>query len=160
MTGSATGEGAVRVSAGTLGGRGTIAGPVTIGTGSGSGAFLAPAAAGDIPRTLGILGSLTFNSDATYTCTLTAESDTPRIDKVVAAGVTINSGAIFNLSGTTQGQLTQGTVLTVIRNTAATPITGTFSNLPDGGIVNVNGSNLQASYEGADGNDLTLTVVP
>ena len=48
----------------------------------------------------------------------------------------------------------------VISNTSATPIAGTFSNLPDGAIVNVNGNNLQASYEGGDGNDLTLTVVP
>jgi hypothetical protein len=56
--------------------------------------------------------------------------------------------------------LTQGAVLTLIRNTSADPISGTFSNLPDGAIVNVNGNNLQASYEGGDGNDLTLTVVP
>jgi len=48
----------------------------------------------------------------------------------------------------------------LIRNTSADPISGTFSNLPDGAIVNVNGNNLQASYEGGDGNDLTLTVVP
>jgi hypothetical protein len=27
-------------------------------------------------------------------------------------------------------------------------------------IVNVNGNNIQASYSGGDGNDLTLTVVP
>jgi hypothetical protein len=40
------------------------------------------------------------------------------------------------------------------------PIAGTFSNLPDGAIVTVNGNRLQASYEGGDGNDLTLTVVP
>jgi hypothetical protein len=79
---------------------------------------------------------------------------------VVANGVTINSGAIFNLSGTTQGILTQGTVFTVIKNTGATPIVGAFSNLPDGAIVNVNGNNLQADYQGGDGNDLTLTVVP
>jgi hypothetical protein len=51
-------------------------------------------------------------------------------------------------------------VLTVIKNTAATPIAGTFSNLPDGGIVTVNGNNLQASCSGGNGNDLTLTVVP
>jgi hypothetical protein len=50
--------------------------------------------------------------------------------------------------------------VTVIKNTAATPIAGTFSNLPDGAIVNVNGNNLQADYQGGDGNDLTLTVVP
>jgi len=41
-TGSATSTGAVNVNAGTLGGKGTIVGPTTIGTGSGAGAFLAP----------------------------------------------------------------------------------------------------------------------
>jgi hypothetical protein len=64
------------------------------------------------------------------------------------------------LVGTTQGSLKQGLTLTLISNTSANPISGTFSNLPDGGIVNVNGNNLQASYTGGDGNDLTLTVVP
>jgi hypothetical protein len=50
--------------------------------------------------------------------------------------------------------------LPVISNTSASRIAGTFSNLPGGAIVNVNGNNLQASYAGGDGNDLTLTVVP
>lgn len=45
-------------------------------------------------------------------------------------------------------------------NTAVTPSSGSFSNLPDGAIINVSGNNFQASYEGGDGNDLTLTVVP
>jgi hypothetical protein len=39
------------------------------------------------------------------------------------------------------------------------PINGTFANLPDGGIVTINGNNFQANYGGGDGNDLTLTVV-
>ncbi len=159
-TGSATGTGAVSVTAGTLGGSGIIAGAVTIGTGSGAGAFLAPAHGGNRQLTLTIQGSLTYNSDATYTYTFKAKGNRSKIDKVVANGVTINSGAMINLSGTTQGPLTQGTSLTLIKNTAAAPISGTFSNLPDGGIVNVNGNNLQASYNGGDGNDLTLTVVP
>jgi hypothetical protein len=51
-------------------------------------------------------------------------------------------------------------VLTLISNTSADPISGKFSNLPDGSIVTINGNNFQASYEGGDGNDLTLTVVP
>ena len=79
---------------------------------------------------------------------------------MIANGVTINSGASIDLSGETKGDLTEGMVLTLIKNTAATPISGTFCNLPDGGIVNVNGNNLQASYSYSDGNDLTLTVVP
>jgi hypothetical protein len=74
--------------------------------------------------------------------------------------VTIHSSASFSLSGQTQGSPTQGLVMTVIRNTAPTPILGTFSNLPDGAIITVNGNNFQADYQGGDGNDLTLTVVP
>jgi hypothetical protein len=103
---------------------------------------------------------LTFNPDAIYTYTFKARGSRAKTDKVVANGVTINGNASFNLSGQTQGALTQGLVLTVIDNTALTPISGTFSNLPDGGIVTVNGNNFQANYEGGDGNDLTLTVVP
>ncbi len=155
-----TGTGPVKVNAGTLGGSGTISGAVTIGTGSGAGAFLAPAHGGNKQLTLTLQSSLTFNADATYSYTFKARRNRSKTDKVVANGVTINSGAMINLSGTTQGPLTQGTMLTLIKNTAATPIAGTFSNLPDGGIVNVNGNNLQASYSGGDGNDLTLTVVP
>ena len=79
---------------------------------------------------------------------------------MVANGVTINSGATVALRGQTTGALTQGMVLTLIRNTSADPVSGTFSNLPDGAIVTINGNNLQASYEGGDGNDLTLTAVP
>ncbi len=159
-SGSATGTGAVSVMAGTLGGSGIIAGAVTVGSGSGTGAFLAPAHGGNKQLTLTIQSSLTFNSDATYTYTFKAKRNRSKIDKVIANGVTIKSGAMINLSGTTQGPLTQGTALTLIKNTAATPIAGTFNNLPDGGIVIVNGNNLQADYSGGDGNELTLTVVP
>lgn len=159
-TGSGTGTGAAAINAGTLGGNGIIAGAVTIGTDSATGAFLAPAHGTNKQVTLTIQSGLTFNSDATYTYSFKAKRNKSKTDKVIANGVTINSGASINLSGQTQGTLTQGTVYPVITNTAATPIAGTFSNLPDGGIVNVNGNNLQASYEGGDGNDLTLTVVP
>jgi fibronectin-binding autotransporter adhesin len=159
-SGSATGTGSLLVNAGTLGGSGIISGAVTVGTGSGSGAFLAPAHGTNKQLTLTIQSGLTFNSDSTYTYTFKAKRNKSKADKLVANGVTVNSGATFNLIGTTQGTLTQGTVLTVIKNTAATPIAGTFSNLPEGAIVNVNGNNLQASYQGGDGNDLILTVVP
>jgi autotransporter-associated beta strand protein len=159
-TGSGTGSGAVNVNVGTVGGKGIIAGAMTIGTGSGTGAFLAPAAGTNVQATLTIQSALTFNADATYNCTFRAKRNRVRTDKVVADGVTINSGAMIALSGQIQGALTQGLILTLISNTSANPISGTFSNLPDGGIVTINGNNFQASYEGGDGNDLTLTVVP
>ena len=154
--GSGTGSGAVVISSGTLGGSGTISGAVTIETG----AFLAPAGGSQIQSTLSLLSSLTFNDNATYTYTFKAKRKQAKADKVIANGVTIASAAIINLSGRIQGQLSQGFVLTLIRNTSATPISGAFSNLPDGGIVTINGNNFLASYEGGDGNDLTLTVVP
>ena len=40
------------------------------------------------------------------------------------------------------------------------PIIGTFMNLPDGGTITAGNNTFQANYEGGDGNDLTLTVVP
>ena len=157
--GSATGTGVVNVNTGTLGGKGIITGPTTIGTGSGSGAFLAPAVGSTKQTTLTIQSALTLNADATYTYSFKARRNQSRTDLVVANGVTIN-GATLDLAGTTIGSLNSGLTLTLISNTSANPISGAFSNLPDGAIVNVNGNNLQASYSGGDGNDLTLTVVP
>jgi hypothetical protein len=149
----------VNVNAGTLGGSGIIAGASTIGTGSSVGAFLTPAVGTNKQATLSIQSALTFNSDATYTCTFKAKKNKAKTDKVIANGVTIN-GATLNLVGQSQGSLKRGLRLTLISNTSANPISGTFSNLPDDGIVTINGNNFQASYEGGDGNDLTLTVVP
>ena len=81
-------------------------------------------------------------------------------DEVIANGVVIDSGTKFSFRPSGNNALTVGQVFMVISNTAATPIAGSFHNLPEGEILIVNGSKLQASYEGGDGNDLTLTVVP
>jgi hypothetical protein len=71
----------------------------------------------------------------------------------------IAGGATLTVGGIILGRLRVGTTFTVISNTAVTPIVGTFANLPDGAIVTIWGNHLQASYEGGDGNDLTLTVM-
>ncbi|PYL70918.1 MAG: hypothetical protein DMF26_20630 [Verrucomicrobia bacterium] len=153
-SGSGTGSGTVQVNGGTLGGQGKIAGAVTVGTGSGRGAVLAPGLAG--AGTLAIQSTLTFNPDAIYRYEL--NSRTASADKIVANGVTIN-GAQFSLTGLGKA-LMPGEVFTVINNRAATLIAGTFSNLQDGSIFTVNGYNFLVNYEGGDGNDLTLTVLP
>ncbi len=159
IAGSGTGSGPMQVNAGTLGGSGTISGAVTVGTGSGGGAFLAPAFGTNKQVTLTLLSSLTLRADASYTYTFKARANQRRVDLVRANKVTIN-GATIALQATIQGTLTPGTELTLISNTGSNAISGTFSNLADGAIVTVNGNNLQASYSGGDGNDLTLTVVP
>ncbi len=155
---SGTGSGAVQIHAGTLAGRGTIAGPVTVGTGAGAGAVLSPGKGSLKPRTLNIQGAIIFNSDATYKVDLNSRHAVA--DKVAAKGVTIDGSALFSFNPHTGGSLSPGTVFTVIDNTAATPISGTFSNLADGQVIVTNGNNFQADYQGGDGNDLTLTVVP
>ncbi len=160
IIGSATGTGPVTVTAGTLGGGGVISGPVIVGSGSGATAFLAPSAGPNRKSTLTTKSSLTFQSNGTYTCTFKARNNRVKTDKIRASAITINAGANINLIGTVQGELPIGLAFIIIDNTSANPITGTFSNLADGGIVTINGNNFQASYTGGDGNDLTLTVVP
>jgi hypothetical protein len=140
-----------------LGGNGTISGAVTVGTGSGQGAFLSPGKAQGT-AVLTLLNSLTFNADGSYRCRL--NSDTASSDEVFVSGVTINSGAQFLSADAGASALTPGIVLTVINNTAAPPIAGTFSNLADGSTLVIGSNSYRADYEGGDGNDLTLTVVP
>ena len=57
--------------------------------------------------------------------------------------------------------LPAGPAFTAIGNTAGgQPDHGTFVNLADGSTITVGSNTFQANYEGGDGNDLTLTVVP
>lgn len=155
-SGLATGPGSVQVKHGKLGGTGIIAGAVTVGTGTGRGAFVAPGNRVSL-GTLTIQSLLTFNSDAIYDFAL--NSSRLAADEVIAQGVTINSGALSYVDNGT-ATLPPGTSFTVISNTSATPINGTFSNLPDGSTITMGNNTYQVSYEGGDGNDLTLTVVP
>jgi autotransporter-associated beta strand protein len=158
MSGSGTGSGGVQVNAGTLGGRGTISGAVTVGTRSGAGAVLAPGRRGGRPgNPLTIQSTLTFNFDATYEVGLTSLHAVA--DKVLARGVRIR-GAQIAFDDSASGVLPPGTAFTLIDNMATSPLSGTFSNLPDNSTVTVGNNTFQASYEGGDGNDLTLTVVP
>ncbi len=153
-TGSGTGTGAVQVDGGTLGGTGRITGTVTVGNGTSSGAIIQPGP-GEKPGTLTIHNKVTFNSLSTYQCIL--NRTTSRAARVSALGVTIN-GATFSLVDTGNGTLTPSTVFTIINNTSANLIAGTFSNLADGSTFNSGGTTFKVNYEGGDGNDLTLTV--
>jgi autotransporter-associated beta strand protein len=156
-TGSGTGTGPIQVNAGRLGGRGIIGGAVVVGTGTGPGAALTPGQYQGRQNTLTIQGPLTFNSDGYYVCGVNSKSGVS--DEVVANGVTINGGQ-FVLREPRGFSLTPGTMLTVVSNTSADAISGTFANLPDNSIFKVGPNRYQANYSGGDGNDLTLTVVP
>ena len=153
-TGSATGTGAVQVNRGTLAGTGTISGSVTIAGGSAT-ASLAPGAPGRT-GSLSVQSPLTFGSRTAYRADLNSTAVTA--DEVEAFGVVIASGAQISLDDLLSGALLPGTAFTVISNTAATPIAGTFSNLADNSMLTIGSHTYLVSYEGGDRNDLTLTV--
>ena len=156
-TGSGVGAGPVQALSGILGGSGVISGRVTIGTGRGTGTTLGPGANSIVPGTLTIEKQLALKSDGTYR--VTVNSSTPAADLVIANGVRIlGAQIVFNDVGSTA--LPPGTVFAVISNTSRKPINGTFANLADDGTITVGANTFQANYEGGDGNDLTLTVVP
>jgi autotransporter-associated beta strand protein len=155
-TGTATGRGNVAVNGGDLGGTGTIQGHTRVGDGIGSNASLSPGVSG--VGTITFRKTLTFQLDGSYDWELNSDSATA--DKIVAKGVTINSGAVFSFIDLGTGTLPPGTVFSAISNTSATPISGTFANLPDDSTFIIGNNTFQVSYEGGDGNDLTLTVMP
>jgi autotransporter-associated beta strand protein len=154
VDGSATGSGPVIVRRGTLSGRGRIAGKVTVGIGSGTGALIDPGGRGN--GVLSIAKSLTLNPDATYNWELNSNRVTAT--STVAHGLSI-SGAQFSYFDLGDHTIAAGTVFMVINNTGPTAIAGAFNNLLDGATVSVGSNTFQANYEGGDGNDLTLTVV-
>jgi hypothetical protein len=105
--------------------------------------------------TLFVASGLTFNSDATYKLDLSSRN--ANADEVVANGVSITA-AQFSFTDVGFAKLPHGAVFTVIDNTSAAPIAGTFNNLADDATFTRNGNTFKAHYEGGDGNDLTLTV--
>ena len=110
------------------------------------------------PGILAINSALTFRSFSSYKCALNRAS--VKASQVSALGVIIESNVTFTFVDVGTGTLPAGTVLTVINNISASPIAGTFSNLPNGSIFPSNGNNFKVNYTGGTGNDLTLKVVP
>ena len=122
-----------------------------------TGAGLGPGKNSVTPGTLTIGGKLKLMRDATYKVTL--DSTQVTADDVNSRGVTIR-GAQISLLDRSTSVLLPGTAFTIINNTSASPISGTFSNLGDGATIIAGNNTFQANYEGGDGNDLTLTVIP
>ncbi len=116
-------------------------------------------AARPIPGPRSISGSRRGQRDADAIFTFKLNSDNGAAHTVNANGTAIR-GATIVFDDLGNSALSLGTVLTVIDNTSANAIMGTFSNLANGSTLTVGSNTFQANYEGGDGNDLTLTVVP
>jgi autotransporter-associated beta strand protein len=73
----------------------------------------------------------------------------------VLNGVTLNTPA---LSSGFQYPPHEGDVITLIQNVGAGAISGAFSGFPEGAVRTIGQIPVVTSYEGGDGNDMTLTV--
>ncbi|WEA00040.1 cellulose binding domain-containing protein [Mucilaginibacter sp. SJ] len=137
--------------AGTFGGSGKSTSSVTIGTGSGTGAVLAPGnqAIGTIK-----VGTLTMNADATYKAELSTSSATS--DKISTAVVNLVNQPKLQVIAIDSTSLAQGSSFTIIDNTGSAAISGTFKGLPELAPVTVGSFTLRISYKGGTGNDAVL----
>jgi hypothetical protein len=119
---------------------------------------LSPGAKAEVIGVLTLLDMLTFQSDGSYAIQL--DSTSVAADQARAQSVTIDSGAEIAVSDLGSSTLPLGTSFILIDNTAGAAIAGTFANLPDGSTLTIGSNTFVADYEGGDGNDLALTVVP
>jgi gliding motility-associated-like protein len=140
----------ITIEVGSLGGFGLTQSSATLGTGSGTGAILEP---GFLKVGTLSIGALTMNADATYNAELDYGAITGDKVIVTSANLVNHPGlAITPIAGT----LPSGSSFTIIDNTGSNPISGTFNNLPEMGLVNGGAYNFRITYRGGTGNDVVL----
>ena len=141
-------SGVTVASGATLGGVGSVNG-VTVNNG---GTLIA--------ATDGTSGSLTVNGDVLINNggILKVDIGGSSADQIAVVGAVDISGAVLTLNAIT-GTPALDDVITLIDNDASDAITGTLQGKAEGSVFVWNGLELQISYSGGTGNDLTLTVV-
>ena len=152
---------AVTVNGGALGGSGNT-GAVTVN----SGGTLAPgrsAAILDVPVNglsggagiLHVAGDVVLNLGATYLVDLNGIAVGTSYDQVAVMGAVNLGGALLSVSLGFAPNI--GDVFTIVDNDAADAIGGTFDGLAEGDEITAGGETFAISYQGGDGNDVTLT---
>ena len=156
-TGSGTGFGPVQVNnSATLGGEGNVDGAVTV---SGS-ASVSP---GTSPAALAT-GSVSLATGTSFTVELDGPTPGSGYDQLIVTGtVDLNSdsgaGATL-IAGRAPGFVPAlGFEAIIIDNDGGDAVDGTFAGLPEGATVNLSGIDFTISYQGGDGNDVSLSFV-
>jgi hypothetical protein len=146
VNGSFNSTGLVQVN-GTLGGSGSV-GTVTV-LNSGK---IAP---GNSPGKL-TTGNIVFNSSTVFSIELNGLTPATEYDQLAVAG-TVNLGgatlvpSLGFIPGSSQA-------FKIIDNDDSDPVVGTFNGYAEGSTVTINGFDFTISYQGGDGNDVTLTA--
>lgn len=105
--------------------------------------------------TVGGNGSYTQTSTATLNLAIGGTNTVPISGQIAANQVTVAGN--LNVISTVTPNLQS--VITLIRNTGGSPISGTFNNLPEGSVLMVNSVKYRLSYQGNGGHDVTLTAI-
>jgi hypothetical protein len=143
VDGSLAGSEQTVKSGATLGGSGTVGAIVNDGT-------ISPGDSATITGVLKADGNVTFESGSTFNIASNGISAGTGYDQLDATGTVSLGGAA--LTGTLGFTPTDGETFTIIKSTA--PIVGTFSNLPEGGSIEIGGVAFTISYQN---NEVTLT---
>lgn len=99
-------------------------------------------------------GDLTLDSGSGYIIALNGTIAGTNYGQVQVGGLVTLANATLSASlGYTP---TGNQSFTVLNNTGNLPISGTFSGLPEGSNLTLNGQNFKVSYVGGDGNDIVL----
>ncbi|MFM8892926.1 MAG: beta strand repeat-containing protein, partial [Planctomycetia bacterium] len=113
-----------------------------------------------IVRGSSVVGSFVLTSATTLQVAATGiepGSGFGQVSAMIGGTVTLGS-ATLSLAGSSP--LPMGSTLRIIDNGGAAAVNGTFAGLPDGTVFDSPLGTVRISYQGGDGNDVTLEVVP
>ncbi|MEM7086488.1 MAG: hypothetical protein AAF489_09915, partial [Bacteroidota bacterium] len=116
---------------------------------------------GASPGQFVVQGDFSLSSGDTFTAEVdgitTSGTDYDQIDVTGTVDITdATLTVVDNFAGTS----TTFDVLTLIQNDGTDPVTGTFTGLPNGSTVALNGETWYLYYDGGDGNDVVLQASP
>jgi len=143
-------SGIMEVQGGILGGNGQFNGGIVVGPGG----MVAP---GESIGELLANGALTFGTASVYGLEIDAGAGTA--DRVSAVNVTIGTGVSLTGQLLGPGASFLGQQFTNLDNRSADPISGRFTDLPEGGVFDLGAARFAISYFGGSGNDVTLTAL-
>jgi autotransporter-associated beta strand protein len=152
ITGALSGTGQVAVEEGaTLGGTGTVAGPVAIGAGGG----LAPGAS---PGAFVMNNGLSIAAGGTLYAEINGTVAGTDYDQLIVSGTVDITDAVLSVSVGFASRPWNS--YTIIANDGSDAVVGRFANLAEGAVFAAGSRFMQISYQGGTGNDVTLIDVP
>ena len=132
-------------------------GGILKGTGTVTSLYVAGVVApGNSPGTITVVNDFSLQAGGVYSAEILNSTE---YDKIVAGSVTLDPASALELKLAPGAQIKKGDTYTIVDNTGAGAINGTFSGLAEGAQLVVDGATFSISYVGGDGNDVVLTAL-